>query len=859
MLSIPSRFLSILILLSGLFGFQNHPLQLAIPASPAKTNTAVSLVMGGGVNCYLANGNLKCWGYNHQGAVGDDTYWDRPTPMQVNGLTSGVTAASAGSGFVCAIASGTVKCWGDNRAGQLGNDLALLQALPADVAGLGGSASLIAAGFEHVCALAGGSVKCWGLNANGQLGAGSALNQSPVPLTVTNLPAGIQALVGGGAHTCALTTAGSVKCWGYNYFGQLGNSSNADAGQPVDVTGLASGVTALAAGYEHTCALVNGGVQCWGLNYTNKPVPVPGLTSGVTALVSGSAHLCAIHNGVMVCWGDNQGGQLGNGSLSDSATPVVVTGLPGTVTAIGAGGGDTCALVNAQLYCWGGDDSGQLGRGTMTRTSVPWALNDLYGQTITSIKGGSLHTCALTSAGRVMCWGNNMHGELGDGKGEVMPLFSTLPVQVSGITGGASALGGGETYSCAVVNGGAWCWGSNYYGELGDGTQDRRLVPVAVSGLSHGVTGLSSSPDVDDTFHTCAVVNGGAMCWGSNYNGELGNASNTDSLIPVAVSGLSSGVTDITVGSYHTCAVVSGGVKCWGSGYYGELGNSQSGITAKTNTPVNVTSLSSGVTALAAGDFSTCAIVNAGVQCWGNNSHGQLGNVGAGGASSVPVPVFGLTSGVTAISAAGGHACAVKDGNVWCWGQNRVSALNNGQFQDSVYPVQISGLSAVTGISAGGSHDCALSGGQVRCWGDDYYGQLGVGRMYLSPTPVKVLGLADTPNMVVYTRLAARGSVLSGVVAGFPSNVSITLSANGHSLGSFNTNFRGFGAFALTTLSASTGIYTLTASTVSQQASVNFMVAGSAVQRQQGGGYSFAVPAGIANVPIKVYMPFLRK
>ena len=858
MISIPSRILSMIIVLSGLVGFQNSPIPFASAASPEADTASVSLVMGGGVNCYLSNGSLKCWGYNHQGAVGDNTYWDRPTPVQVSGLSSGVTAASAGVGFVCAIVSGTVKCWGDNRAGQLGNDLAAYQGLPADVAGLGGSSTLIAAGFDHVCALAGGSVKCWGLNANGQLGAGSSDNHSHVPLAVINLPAGIQTLAGGGAHTCALTAAGGVKCWGYNYFGQLGNSSNADSGQPVDVTGLASGVTALAAGYEHTCALVSGGVQCWGLNYTNKPAAVPGLTSGVTALVSGSSHLCAIRNGAMVCWGDNQAGQLGNGTLIDSAAPVAVTGLAGTVTAIGAGGG-TCAVAGGQLYCWGGDDNGQLGRGTMTRTSVPWVLNDLASQTITSIKSGSLHTCALTSAGRVLCWGMNMHGELGDGKGEVVPFFSSLPVQVSGITSGASVIGGGETYSCAVVNGGAWCWGSNYYGELGDNTQQRRLTPVAVSGLSQGVTALSSAPDVDGVFHTCAVVNTGAKCWGSNANGELGNAGNTDSLVPVPVSGLSSGVTDITVGSYHTCAVVSGGVKCWGSGYYGELGNSQSGTSAKTNIPVNVNSLGSGVTALAAGDFSNCAIVNGGVQCWGLNNHSQLGNVSAGGTSSVPVQVYGLTSGVTAISAAGAHVCAVKDGNVWCWGQNRVSQLNNGQFQDSVYPVQISGLSGVTAISAGGSHDCALAGGQVLCWGEDYYGQLGVGRMYQSPVPVKVLGLADTPDLVLNTLLGASGSVLSGVVAGFPSNVLVTLSANGHTLGSFTTNFRGFSAFTLTTLNASTGIYALTASTAGQQASVNFRIAGSAIQRQQGGGYSFAVPAGITNVPIKVYMPLLLK
>ena len=95
-ISILSRILSMIIVLSGLVGFQNFPIPLASAASPEADTASVSLVMGGGVNCYLSNGSLKCWGYNHQGAVGDNTYWDRPTPVQVSGLSSGVTAASAG-------------------------------------------------------------------------------------------------------------------------------------------------------------------------------------------------------------------------------------------------------------------------------------------------------------------------------------------------------------------------------------------------------------------------------------------------------------------------------------------------------------------------------------------------------------------------------------------------------------------------------------------------------------------------------------------------------------------------------------------------------------------------------------------
>jgi len=221
-------------------------------------------------------------------------------------------------------------------------------AVPASV--LGQPVQQLAAGLEHTCALtAAGAVQCWGWNASGQLGDGSTTNKS-TPQPVTGLASGVASISSGANHACALTTAGAVQCWGNNGYGQVGNGSTTNQSTPQPVTGLSSGVAAIAAGQFHTCALTTAGaVQCWGANNsgqlgdgstTNKstPQPVTGLASGVAFIAAGAAHTCALTlAGAVQCWGSNSSGQLGDGSTTNKSTPQPVTGLASGVAAIAAG------------------------------------------------------------------------------------------------------------------------------------------------------------------------------------------------------------------------------------------------------------------------------------------------------------------------------------------------------------------------------------------------------------------------------------------------------------------------------------------------------------------------------------------
>jgi hypothetical protein len=232
-------------------------------------------------------------------------------------------------------------------------------------------------------------------------------------------------------HTCALVQDGQIACWGYNFYGQLGNGTKTrDSTTPIAVPGL-GGVTAVATGQFHTCALADG-VECWGYN------------------------------------GD---GELGNGTTIGSSTPVVVSGVGSFVGAIAAGSNHTCAWGIIGVACWGSNFYGQLGNGTTTNSSTPAVISGL---SVTAIAAGSNHTCALQTNGSVACWGYNSDGELGNGT----TTNSSTPVVVG--LNGVSEVTAGEFHTCALQNGSVACWGYNANGELGDGTTNGSSTPVTV-------------------------------------------------------------------------------------------------------------------------------------------------------------------------------------------------------------------------------------------------------------------------------------------------------------------------------------------------------------------------------------------
>jgi len=318
------------------------------------------------------------------------------------------------------------------------------------------------------------------------------------------------------------------------------------------------------------------------------------------------------------------------------------------------------------------------------------------------------NTACAIAEGKARCWGDNSTGQLGNNSRK----NSLSPVPVSGLSAGVQAIAVGNYSSCAIVNGAAWCWGSNTFGQLGNNSKAPALIPVRVAGLSSGVQAIAVGED-----SACAVVNGSAKCWGRNQNGQLGNPALADQpgyqLAPVQVSGLTSEVQSISVGTGFTCAVVRGGAQCWGLNTSGQLGNH---TTTGSNAPVSVSDLFSGVQAISAGNGFTCAIVNGGAQCWGQNGNGQLGN-NSTTRSTLPVAVSGLANGVLSISASQNFACANVNNSAKCWGYNGYGQLGDNSTLDSKVPVQVSTLtSGVQGIATGHYSTCAIVNGGTQCW-----------------------------------------------------------------------------------------------------------------------------------------------
>jgi alpha-tubulin suppressor-like RCC1 family protein len=417
----------------------------------------------------------------------------------------------------------------------------------------------------------------------------------------------------GGFHACARRSAGGVECWGYNAFGQLGDGTTTSKPTPTAVSGLTSGVAAISGGLLHTCALMSAGaVKCWGDNEygqlgdgttTSKPTPtaVSGLSSGVIAISAGGAHTCALTNaGRVECWGENGEGQLGDGTTTNKPTPTAVSGLSSGVIAISAGELHTCALMSAgEVKCWGENGSGQLGDGTTTNKPTPTAVSGLSSGVIAVSAGGS-QTCALTSSGAVKCWGYNEYGQLGDGT----TTNKSTPVGVSGLGSGVAAISAGLSYTCALKSaGGLECWGENNFGQLGDGTTTSKPTPTAVSGLGGGVTAISAGAE-----QACALTrSSGVECWGENRDGQLGDGTTTSKTTPTHVVGLvratcatNTATVELSPGLSDTAAVQTLKIKGTLTGCTGEpFRQTKYTATLKTTGPVSCSVLK------AAGEVAT--------------------------------------------------------------------------------------------------------------------------------------------------------------------------------------------------------------------------------------------------------------
>jgi alpha-tubulin suppressor-like RCC1 family protein len=382
-----------------------------------------------------------------------------------------------------------------------------------------------------------GNMRSAGTWASGRTAAGPAL-----PLAIRN-----ETITAGSSHTCALDSGGRAWCWGTDGRGELGQVpfvQGAVVTRPSAVTG-GRVYTSITAGRTHTCALDTAGkAWCWGAGdllgnagapFASAPVAVAG-DRAYTSITAGDSHTCALDAaGKAWCWGSDAQGQLGDGGTgpASTTTPLAVAGEHAWST-LSAGSSHTCGLDTAgQAWCWGDDARGQVGDGGgdgEPPEDAPVAVSQ--GGTWATISSGGTHTCTLDTAGKAWCWGSDWNGQIGDGgtrwdagNCEAGPswwmrcAFSPVPVADDRTYATISA---GDAHTCAVgADWTAWCWGANHDGQTGDGSawpDDIKTAPVAVAG-GRGWTTITSG-----SHHTCGVDTAGrAWCWGTPYDGRLGD------------------------------------------------------------------------------------------------------------------------------------------------------------------------------------------------------------------------------------------------------------------------------------------------------------------------------------------------
>ncbi len=747
---------------------------------------ALSLSQGSGSGAHtcarMADGSLRCWGGNRDGQLGDGTrLYFSPEPLEVVDTGLGLLAQVAtGSNFTCVLdTEGQVACVGGNEVGQLGNS-ASGRAFEVDFQTISGlpRATQIDAGGGFACALtavegAPQGVWCWGLNDKGQLGpeggADGGLREVPMPEGVEP-----QEIVVGGDHACVLTTAQTVWCWGGNRNLALGRETGintmgcvAPADRCLDgfecdpcpgfVNDLHD-VTELVSGSRHSCAIDAGVVVCWGDNSSGQlgvagPEPrrvfvevdrfrAEGIA--IQLLAAGDGHTCGRSDGQVYCWGANGNGQLGGECQIPIVTePILIPGSSNTGT-LALGASFSCGTYDPggqgfnQLWCWGENALGQLGDGGVEGNCTPvdgfpvgfgaagpgrTPLTDVLQYDV-----GAGHACALLDDRRLMCWGDNEAGQLG----QAIPLFRDLPVEVVDLDD-ASDAAVGIAHTCALnPSGELFCWGNNALGRLGlPGT-------VVTNRPLRAVEGILGERVASGDEHTCmATLTGDVHCWGSNFSGALGDPR-VDFLEVPELDPVVAGVRGLFSGPRHVCATLDDAtLRCWGDNEFGQIGvegadvcpNGQPCVTA----PVVVEGVQE-VRGVALGAFHTCAIVGEGrVMCWGANFSGQLG-LGFQSDSIVPPSEIPELSGVVGISAGASHTCAFDaEGRVYCWGGNNDAQLGYGEDDPQCDGCQSSPRRLVRPVDvvqivSGGGHTCALQrSGEVQCWGNNVFGQLGAG------------------------------------------------------------------------------------------------------------------------------------
>ena len=656
----------------------------------------------------------------------------------------------------------TLWVWGGSVYGQLGLGNTIPRSKPVAIDN-GMAWASVSAGTSHTMAIKStGTLWAWGVNQRqatalgGQLGLGDGVARSSPVQVGTDTDWSL--VSGGGMHTMAIKTTGTLWAWGRNnYFsfgsnfgnGQLGLGNTTNRSSPVQV-GTDTNWSSVSAGTYHTMAIkTTGTLWAWGRNAqgrlglgdaTSRSSPVQvGTDTNWSSVSAGILTMAIKTTGTMWAWGYNGRGALGQGNTTTRSSPVQIGtdtdwSLVSTGSLIGTNPAThTLAIkTTGTLWAWGVNTNGQLGLGDVVTRSSPVQIGT--DTNWASVSAGT-NTIAIKTTGSLWAWGTNANGQLGIGNS---PTMGRDPVQVGTDTNWASVGGdhrNGSQHSLQIkTDGSLWSWGYNPTGPLGLGDATNRSSPVQVG------TDTNWSSVSTGTYHTLAIKTTGSLwAWGTNANGQLGQGNTTTRSSPVQV-GTDTNWSWVSGGrSNHTMAIKTTG-SLWGWGFNTTNGQLGLGDVVNRSSPVQV-GTDTNWASVSAGQFHTIAIKTTGsLWAWGQNTSGQLGQ-GNTTIRSSPVQM-GTDTDWASVSAGAYHALAIKTtGSLWGWGLNTQGQLGLGDATNRSSPVQVGTDTNWASVSAGNAHTLAIktSGTLWVLGGANTNGQLGIDSVNpRSSSPVQV-------------------------------------------------------------------------------------------------------------------------
>lgn len=778
-------------------------------------------------------GKVFIWGDNKYGQLGDGTFVSKHSPTDITdkfNLYFGevITNSSLGGRHALALSStGRIFAWGQNFYGELGDGTRIDSNLPVDITGMfnlvdGEHIVEISTGFFHSAALtSSGRLFTWGENYDGQLGDKTNLNKSiPVDITpnfyLSNGEKIIKLSLGYG-FSAAITSFGRVFTWGRNYDGQLGNGTTTQINYPSEIGSYFAletdeEIVDIIAGAKHSAAITSlGRLFMWGYNYygqigdgstVNRNLPVD-VTSGfslgvgeVIAKVSlGEFHSSAITSlGKIYSWGNNAKSQIGIGSWRVGeyfTTPVDINSRfvffedehPVNLSI----GGSHSAIITSRgrVFTWGNNSYGQLGYIAIGSFEYPTPIEikgeyeTLPGELITKIELGGYFSGALTSLNRVLMWGDNTIGQLGIGTTNYTNEPKLTPIDITNrfnLNTGEKVIDIvlGTNHSIVLTSEGRiFTWGSNFYGQLGDGTFIDKITPQEITDkfpLNGGE--VITVIDATDDFSLVITSDGRIFTWGKNISGLIGDGTTVEKNLPVDITdnfnfAINEEILSVSLGGYHALLMTSDlRIFAWGDNGWGQLGT---GDEVSRYLPIEITNNfqllnDEFIVKLATGGGYSQVLTSMGrVFSWGDNFQGQLG-VGYTAGVNSPSPVnitsqFDLDIDETIVDITLGvsHSGALTSKNrLFTYGFNYFGSVGIGFTEEHVFnPVDITSnftfLDAeyITDLYFSGDSSALItSRGRIYVWGNNESGMLGDGTTTDHFTPIEINLLTETTNSV---------------------------------------------------------------------------------------------------------------